>query len=81
MRIKVEISKDQYDALKLLAEQHNVSVSDILSNYVADLTCINSNGSDERDYASQYFQRTHLSWLYKDDEKWQAKMERKYGWW
>jgi hypothetical protein len=81
MRIKVDISEEQHKALKLFAEQHNVSVSDILSNYIADLTCINSNGSDERDMASSYFQRTHLSWMYKDDEKWQAKMERKYGCW
>lgn len=77
----MDINQEQYDALKQFAEQHNVKVSDILSNYVADLVQINSNGSDERDRARSYFERTHLSWMYKDDEKWRQRMERKYGWW
>lgn len=60
-RITVTLTDDQYAALQERSKNYGVSVDDILSNYVADLTCIHSNGSDERDRASSYFQRTWLA--------------------
>lgn len=60
-RLTVNIDNEQYEALLAFAAVYNCSVADILGNYVADLTEINSNGSDEREMANAYFQRTHLA--------------------
>ena len=62
-RLNVAIGEEEYQALKELAESRNVSVAEILGNYVKDLTEIHSNGSDERMYARQYFERSWVSWL------------------
>ena len=61
-RLNVAIGDEEYQALKELAERKNVTVAEILGNYVQDLTGINSNGSDERAFAKSYFDRTWLSW-------------------
>ena len=62
-RLSVDIGEEEYAALKELAESRKVTVADILGNYVRDLTAINSNGSDERMFARQYFERSWVSWL------------------
>lgn len=61
-RLTVTLTDMQYQDLIEKALEHKVTVDQILSNYVADLTQIHSNGSDERMYAEQYFERTWLSW-------------------
>ncbi|OPA76719.1 hypothetical protein BVG16_16240 [Paenibacillus selenitireducens] len=60
-RITVTMTDKQLSMLQERAKDCNVSVDDILSNYIADLTCTHSNGSDERDRASSYFERTWLA--------------------
>jgi hypothetical protein len=65
MRLTVDITQVQYDALEQFANTYNITISDILSNYIADLVQINSNGSDERELARRYFERTELSWMYR----------------
>jgi hypothetical protein len=66
MRLTVDITKEEYNDLKELAKECNVTVSDIISNYVYDLVG-SGNGSDERDFARRYFERTWVSWLNKDE--------------
>ena len=58
--LKVDIDDEQYAALKYIADKNECSVADILGAYVSDLTQIRSNGSDEREFARTYFERTHL---------------------
>ncbi|MFC4103623.1 hypothetical protein [Paenibacillus xanthanilyticus] len=65
MRVNVDITQEQYAAFREFARSYNVSVSDILSSFVADLSGVRSNGSDERLFAREYFQRTDLSWMYR----------------
>ena len=62
-RLNVAIGEEEYQALKEFAKYYEVSIAEILGYYVQDLVQINSHGSDERDYARQYFQRTELSWM------------------
>jgi len=62
-RLNVAIGEEEYEALRVLALEKNVTVADILGNYVQDLTGIKSNGSDERMYARQYFERSWVSWM------------------
>jgi len=59
-RLSVNIDDEQYAALKKIAETNDCTVADILGAYVADLTQVHSNGSDEREFARSYFERTHL---------------------
>lgn len=59
-RLNVAIDDEQYAALKEIASTNGCTVADILGAYVADLTQIQSNGSDERDMARAYFERTYL---------------------
>lgn len=63
-RLTVEINEEQFKELADFAERRNITVAQILGNYVADLTRIDSNGSDEREFARTYFERTHLAWMY-----------------
>lgn len=66
MKITVDITKEDYQALKRLAKSRKITVNMILSNYVYDLVG-NGNGSDERDLANRYFERTGISWIYEQD--------------
>lgn len=59
-RVNVDINDEQYERLKEIAHEYDVSVATILGAFVADLTGINSNGSDEREYAWQYLERTWI---------------------
>ena len=61
-RLSIHIDEEEYQALKELAEDRKVTVSDVLANYIRDLTGVNSNGSDERMYAQQYFARSWVSY-------------------
>lgn len=59
-RLNVDIDEEQYEELKEIARNYEVSVADILGAFVADLTCIKSNGSDERELAREYLERTWI---------------------
>ncbi|WP_203246310.1 hypothetical protein [Sporosarcina beigongshangi] len=63
-RLTVDITEQQYKELENFAQRRNVTIAQILGNYVGDLIGIEENGSDERIFARQYFDRTHLSWMY-----------------
>lgn len=71
-RLSVDIDDDQYDRLKEIAQEYDVSVATILGAFAADLTGIRSNGSDERDYAWQYLERTWIGifrWAKREQNK------------
>lgn len=61
-RLTVNINEEQYQALLVFAEMYEWSVAEVLGNYIADLTGVHSNGSDERQMAADYFSRTHLAY-------------------
>ena len=53
------------------AYREELSIELILQNFVSDfLGSSRSNGSDERDFAEQWFQRTYLAWpKEREDER------------
>lgn len=61
-RLSIDLTDLQLLRLKAFADEYDITVNDILSNYIADLVKVHSNGSDERLMAEDYFQRTHLAW-------------------
>ena len=62
-RLNVAIGEEEYEALKEFAKRYEVSIAEILGYYIQDLVQVNSHGSDEREDAMRYFQRTELSWM------------------
>lgn len=64
-RIEVAINDEQLAALEEIAMENGCTVADILGAFAADLSRVDSNGSDERQLARDYFIRTHLyvGWL------------------
>lgn len=60
-RLTVTLTDNQLLEIREFADSYGVSVDDILSNYISDLICMYDNGSDERNFASRYFERTHLA--------------------
>lgn len=59
-RLNAAINEEQYERLKEIAVEYDVTPAQIIGAFVADLTGINSNGSDERDYAWRYLERTWI---------------------
>jgi hypothetical protein len=59
-RLKVNINDEQYQRLQEIAKDYDVSVAEILGAFTADLTGVNSNGSDERSFAWRYLERTWI---------------------
>lgn len=65
-KIELELRKEDWSELKDLARGYQISVSDILENYIKDLTYSKeSNGSDERELANEYFSRSIVN--YRND--------------
>lgn len=52
MSISIDITDEEYEALKDIALDYDTTVNRLLSQFIADITCSErSGGSDERDYA------------------------------
>lgn len=75
---QLKLSDADVERLFLKAGEAGLSVSELLENFIGDLVCgTYSNGSDERDYASQWFDRcwfgmgygeiSFLQWLISND--------------
>ena len=72
----VELTKEELDVLAMLAKECRCEMKDIVEAFVSDLTANyldwsnrRTNGSDERMYALNYYER--LGWSYSswdDDE-------------
>ncbi len=62
-RIELNLSEDDFESLKDKADLWNVSIKEIITNYIRDLVYSNeSNGSDERDLANEYFSRSIVNY-------------------
>lgn len=62
---KIHLCLSDADCEKLfdLCGRHEITVSNLLENFIGDLICGTCrNGSDERDYAEQYFKRCSFNW-------------------
>ena len=63
--LKVNLSADDWEDLKSRAELYNTSVSFLIESFVKDLVYSKeSNGSDERRLANDWFNRS--IWNYKE---------------
>lgn len=61
--IKVKLSDADCERLTNLCGRHNMSVGELLENFIGDLVDgTYSNGSDERMYADMWFNRCYFSW-------------------
>ena len=84
----LELLEEDYIDVCKLAGSHGISVEELLQNFINDLICSDySNGSDERMYARQYFDRcsfgmfpeqTFLSHLIEFDGI--EDFVQRYGW-
>jgi hypothetical protein len=59
--VSLNLSDADADRLFKKAGQAGLSVSELLENFVGDLVGVYGNGSDERDYAEQWFDRCWFS--------------------
>lgn len=56
--LNLNLEEDDYKSLAYLAGNHNMDVSELIENFVNDLIDgSHTNGSDERMYAEQWFER------------------------
>ena len=72
-KIEIKLSDADCDRISELCGEHNITVAELLENFIGDLVGgTYSNGSDERDFARQWFDRcwfsmfpetTLLNWL------------------
>lgn len=72
-RVDLKLSDADCDRISRLCGEHNITVEDLLENFIGDLVCgTYSNGSDERDFARNWFERcwfggfpesTLLNWI------------------
>ena len=61
--ITLQLSDADVDRLLNKAGEVGLTASELLENFVGDLVCgTYSNGSDERDYANEWFERCGFSW-------------------
>ena len=80
--LKLKLSDADCERISKKAGKHGLTVAELLENFIGDLTGgSHSNGSDERDYADQWFERCWfgmypentllhhlLSWGYEPEE-------------
>lgn len=58
MKIELNLSEDEVTRLKIKAAQGGMSVSELLTSFANDLICgSQTNGSDERMYANDWYDR------------------------
>lgn len=61
-QIRVNITEEEYEALKERLEGYELTPAGLLREFVADATdSEHSNGSDERMYADQYIGRLYAN--------------------
>ncbi|MCI9515880.1 MAG: hypothetical protein HFI79_02965 [Lachnospiraceae bacterium] len=84
--IKLNLQKESWKRLWLMARRYGISPEELLKQFVADLTCgTGSGGSDERDLAERWYYRsfemmgedTFVSYLCSDEDMIEEVMELK----
>lgn len=64
--IILSLTNKQYINLKLMAYKAGfLNAGDLLQSFVSDLTCWQSNGSDEKECAAAWYERAHGDWNYR----------------
>jgi hypothetical protein len=62
-RLNVDITEEEYERLKEIAQDQESTVAYLLGCFIADLTrSDNSGGSDEREYANDWLYRAMLKY-------------------
>ncbi|MEY8428578.1 hypothetical protein AALA00_12845 [Lachnospiraceae bacterium 46-15] len=57
--IKLNVQKESWKSLWLMAKRYGISLEELLEQFVADLTCkAGSGGSDERELAERWYYRS-----------------------
>ena len=60
--IKLNVSEQDWENLKQIAQDHETKANRILEKIIFDLTCsIESGGSDERDFAALWLSRSRYN--------------------
>lgn len=60
--LKLELSDEECERLARYAAQGEISIGELLTNFISDLTCsFRSNGSDEREFADMWYERCGFS--------------------
>ena len=86
LEIKLNVQKESWKSLWLMARRYGMSPEKMLEQFVADLTCgAGSGGSDERDLAERWYYRsfemmgedTFVSYLCSDEDMIEEVMELK----
>lgn len=68
MKIELNLSEETETALKLKAARGGLTASELLSAFVHDLVCgEESQGSDERMYADNWYERCYFTHVPADD--------------
>ena len=63
MKITIELTQEEWLGLRALAIQKNTKPEKIPQQFVSELTgSLRSRGSDERDFAENWFNRTFHRW-------------------
>lgn len=65
MKLKLELNllKKDYKDLQIKVGSYGVTLEEIVVSYLQDLICSSrSNGSDERDLANEYFERSIINY-------------------
>lgn len=63
MNVKLQLAADDCQRLAMKAAGCGLTISELLENFVNDLVCgADTNGSDERMYAEQWFERCWFSY-------------------
>ncbi len=70
MRIGIDLTSDEYQKLRDLANDYNTNVNALLSQFIADLTSSErSGGSDERYLASDWLSRSQYNFPMKKNNE------------
>lgn len=57
-KLVLKLSDVDYDRISQLCRMHDLTVSELIENFIGDLVGgTNSNGSDERNFVSRWFER------------------------
>lgn len=76
MKLTIEITKEEQLGLKALAIEKNTTPEKLVQQFVSEVTgSLRSNGSDEREYAEQWLNRTLHRWEEMTNKE-RNKMER-----
>lgn len=79
-KITVKLSDADCDRLARKCGEHGLTIGELIENFVGDLVGgTYSNGSDERDYADQWFERCWFGMFPEPSDEWKDIVYHKYN--